>query len=321
MNSIQSVSIAGSNININSVGSGVQITSRDGRNVITVNGKQYPTGNSVSVQNGVVYIDGKIAQPLDKEEPKPKLKPQPRHVRHKPNRPKPHNPVSETITPNPNLSIEDRVKNIAEKVNPSLPILLGKELSPAEYSVLNEIYVSLGRPKNDKFYFEVTPTETTILTIKHTALSDISPLSKMEYLLCLDLSCNNISSISQLAANYRLICLEVPYNPISSIESVRNLKELIHLNIAGTKVLDLSPLSSLPNFTELNIGGISSISLSPLYNSAVRKLIIESTPYNEKEAEELKNNSKEIDKITYCRTINYEKGYPLQKRVREWTRS
>jgi hypothetical protein len=77
---------------------------------------------------------------------------------------------------------------------------------------------------------------------------------------------NSISDLSLLSNLTRLTCLDVSYNDIRNISPLRNLTNLTELYLGGNEVHDISPLGSLANLTRLFLWGNSIKDITPLGN-------------------------------------------------------
>lgn len=82
------------------------------------------------------------------------------------------------------------------------------------------------------------------LTIRNTAVADISPITSLP----------------------NLLRFEITSSPINTLNKISDLKQLEFLNIENTSVEDIEPVYSLTNLTLLNIGGTQVKSLKGLEN-------------------------------------------------------
>jgi len=85
-------------------------------------------------------------------------------------------------------------------------------------------------------------------------ISDISFLTNLTGLQCLNLNSNQISDISFLANLTGLQCLYLRFNPISDISFLANLAGLQKLSLRNNPISNISSLANLTELQELGLG-------------------------------------------------------------------
>jgi internalin A len=91
------------------------------------------------------------------------------------------------------------------------------------------------------------------LSINHSQISDLQPLSSLSKLEILSLENNQISDLRPLANLTKLNLLNLNHNKIANLQPLVNLNNLSELELAENQIKDLTPLTELQNLTELNL--------------------------------------------------------------------
>jgi internalin A len=111
-------------------------------------------------------------------------------------------------------------------------------------------------------YFKIKNPERIILALKKlenlialdlssNQISDISQLKELTGLKILYLSYNQISDISKLKELKRLAVLDLSYNQIDDISALKELTSLKTLYLSYNQIKDITPLNKLKNLNEL----------------------------------------------------------------------
>ena len=109
--------------------------------------------------------------------------------------------------------------------------------------------------------------------------TDISQLSKFKYLTILNIENNGISDITPLKDLTRLRDLGITGNPIRNIEVLTSMKSLIWISIGHSSMKDISPIWELTNLRGLNIYDMDIRDISPLTKfTELTKLGVVKTP-------------------------------------------
>jgi hypothetical protein len=107
-------------------------------------------------------------------------------------------------------------------------------------------------------------TSLTVLSLRGSHISDLTPLSGLTNLTYLNLNGNQISDITPLSGLTNLEHLDLRLNMISNLTPLTDLTNLTVLSLRGSHISDLTPLSGLTNLTYLNLNGNQISDISPL---------------------------------------------------------
>ncbi|HEY9829506.1 MAG TPA: leucine-rich repeat domain-containing protein, partial [Stenomitos sp.] len=95
-------------------------------------------------------------------------------------------------------------------------------------------------------------------------ISDLTPLSNLTSLGCLELNNNQISDIKPLSTLTQLTRLPLENNQISDLTPLSNLTSLGCLELNNNQIRDIMPLSNLTNLTDLELNNNQISDLTPL---------------------------------------------------------
>ncbi len=107
----------------------------------------------------------------------------------------------------------------------------------------------------------------------------LEKLSKMNYLIELDLSHNYIPNISILEDLILLEVINLSYNEISDISSLKELKKLREINLSNNEIIDISPLERINNLQSINLSENEIIDISNIRD--LKKIKVIDFSYNE----------------------------------------
>lgn len=91
------------------------------------------------------------------------------------------------------------------------------------------------------------------LVVANTAISDITPVNKLNKLTCLSFACNELEDLSPIANMTKLQRLYLGRNKIVDISALRDLKNLEILALRGNEIEDITPLEELKELKELSL--------------------------------------------------------------------
>lgn len=115
-----------------------------------------------------------------------------------------------------------------------------------------------------------TAARLELLAASGNAISDLTPLSKLDKLKKLSLSFNQIKDITPLQQLPDVERLDLTGNLISDISGLP--QSVVHLNLSGNLITDLEPLRDMDQLNELSIAHNPVKDLSPLLDVYVKKI-------------------------------------------------
>lgn len=158
-------------------------------------------------------------------------------------------------------TIEFQVASVKSLPNPELLENLRKlqtfivKIQPFRYDqpIYKEpCFIDNEYPPQDLTPLKDYPAITT-LELTEQRLTDLSALARLENLVELDLTCNNISNLRPISQLTNLQSLDLSDNKVTDIASLRNLTRLTSLDLEGNCLVNLKPLQYLTNLQSLVI--------------------------------------------------------------------
>ncbi|MDY6940710.1 MAG: leucine-rich repeat domain-containing protein [Cyanobacteriota bacterium] len=113
-------------------------------------------------------------------------------------------------------------------------------------------------------YLSKVLSHVTILDLRSTQISDVSPLSALSQLQELYFWESQVADISPLSALSQLQKLNLSETQVVDISPLSALSQLQALSLWGTQVTDISPLSALTQLQELYLRGTQVTDIFPL---------------------------------------------------------
>ena len=106
--------------------------------------------------------------------------------------------------------------------------------------------------------------ESLIINSSNNNISDLSPLTNLIKLQCLEISNSNISDTSALSDLPKLDVLDLSNNDVNDLRPLENLLQLRVLRLGDNNVKDIKPLSKLTELDKLILNNNNINDISPL---------------------------------------------------------
>jgi len=138
------------------------------------------------------------------------------------------------------------------------------------------------------------------LTLRNTAVSDISPITSLPNLISLELSSNPISSLEKISDLYQLEQLNIENTSVDDPEPIFTLKNLRSLFIGGTQIKNLKGIENLQDLEILSINNtkIKNLkSVNSLY--MLKEFKCFNTSVKSSKIEEYKKNHPKVEVVYY----------------------
>ena len=138
------------------------------------------------------------------------------------------------------------------------------------------------------------------LTLKNTAVADITPIVELPNLKSLTVTSSPISSLERIDRLTQLEHLNIENTPVEDIEPVFYLYHLKTLNIGGTQVKKLKGIEKLKELESLTINNTKVKNLKPLGSlTKLKELKCFNISVKESKIEDYKNTHPQVEVIYY----------------------
>ena len=128
-----------------------------------------------------------------------------------------------------------------------------------------------------------------LLWLNGTQVSDLTPLAKLTSLEFLSLDNTHVSDLTPLAKMTSLQWLQLNYTQVSDLTPLAGLKSLKALVLRATEVSDLTPLAKLTSLESLLLDNTPVSDPTPLAKlTNLQWLSLDNTPASEEQVEELR---------------------------------